>query len=260
MSAPTTLFMLEASTIKTGVMNRSTQYKKEGFAQETQTESYTHEENGIQIPEMEQSKRFPSLIHFLKAAVNTVTALLNQSEFIASETNNNNEPLIRMSKYTTDTTPIQVEVTSNRTFALVVDPAPLGRIVVWNARSPQVDFNLISSAAPSCFCLHGDGRFVLAGTESGSILLWDLLRIEKTKQSGVALVVQPLFSSDSLAKQNHRHPITAISVFGRPGASVVCALDNGSIATFWHLRNENTGACLVKAETVKLSAAYLPSF
>ena len=146
------LFSLDASTIKVGVANRGTQYKLERFADASQTDPVPMQSSGIQIPENEKSSsRFPSLIHFLRAASSTVAALLDQSQFAFEKTESS--PLSRMNKFTTETVPFQVEVTANRTYALLNDPAPLGRIAVWGARSQAIAYHLISSASPSCFAL-----------------------------------------------------------------------------------------------------------
>ncbi|KAH0790719.1 WD repeat-containing protein 60 isoform X1 [Histomonas meleagridis] len=258
MSPTTMIFSLETSQIKIGFSNRSTQYKLESFNDSTQTEPISYSENGIQIPEFESKPRFPSLIHFLKSASMTISTLLEQSQFQTSQSSNT--PLISIHKFTTDTVPLQVETTANRTFALISDPSPLGKIVVWNATSAQVSYNLISSASPSCFTLHNEGRFVISGTESGSLLLWDMHKIDVIKEKGTSLVIQPHFSTDSLYTKNHNYPITSITSFGNIGTSVVCALDKSSIVSFWYIQNESTDVCLVKAETVKISSGFLPSF
>ncbi|OHT05221.1 hypothetical protein TRFO_27168 [Tritrichomonas foetus] len=252
------LFSLEASPMKIGFSNRASQYKLDKFSQNIQTDQILHSESGIQIPELIDQKRFPSLIHFLKAATSTITALLDQSQF--GKARSEDKQLIRLSKYTTDTVPIFVEVTSNRTFALVSDPAPLGRIVVWSATSNQPAFYLIASASPSCFSIFKDGQLVIAGTESGSLLLWDLSRVEKTKQSGSGLVLQPQCSTDSYGKRNHRFPITSLSVFGTAGTIVVATLDISSVVIFWYLKINGNDYSFVKAETVKLSAGFLPAY
>ena len=281
-SPSTILFSLDASTIKLGYSSVKTQYKLDTFSQSIQTDSIQYSETGIQIPEVTSQPRFPSLIHFLKAATSTVTALLAQSEFgtVKSVTSPNSKKsqyesntLVRLSKYVTETAPESVRVTSSRTYALVSDPAPLGKILVWTATSSQNQpaYYLISSASPSCFAIHGsEGQIVVAGSNSGSLLVWDLSRVEKTKQSGTALVIQPQATTDSMGKKNHRFAIVAINVFTASGTTVVCALDESSLVTFWYLRSTLSSSILfsseknelsfVKAETVKLSAGYLPSF
>ena len=259
MSPTAILFSLDASTIKVGVANRGTQYKLERFADASQTDPIPVQSSGIQIPENERSSsRFPSLVHFLRAASSTVSALLDQSQFAFEKTEAS--PLSRMNKFTTETVPFQVEVTANRTYALLNDPAPLGRIAVWGARSQSISYHLISSASPSCFALYKDGRYVVAGTESGSILVWDISKTEKTKQSGVALILQPICSTDKQGNKNHRHAIVSVSVFGRSGAAVVAVLDASAVTSFWYIRNESTEMCLVKAEQVKLSTGFLPAY
>ncbi|KAK8866774.1 hypothetical protein M9Y10_009742 [Tritrichomonas musculus] len=281
-SPSTTLFSLDASTIKLGYSSVKTQYKLDTFNQTTQTDSISYSEAGIQIPEINSQPRFPSLIHFLKAATSTVTALLAQSEFgtvnsISSpnskKSQSDSNSLVRLSKYITETAPELVRVTSSRTYALVSDPAPLGKILVWTATSNQNQpaFYLISSASPSCFSVHGsEGQIVVAGTNSGSLLVWDLSRVEKTKQSGTALVIQPQATTDSMGSKNHRFAIVGINIFTASGTTVVCALDESSLVTFWYLRStisssitlssEKNELSFVKAETVKLSLGYLPSF
>ncbi|OHT02629.1 hypothetical protein TRFO_07053 [Tritrichomonas foetus] len=257
-SQSTMLFSLESSTIKVGFSTKSTQYKLDKFSQHSQTDQIYYAESGIQIPELVNQQRFPSLIHFLKAASLTMTALLSQSNFTTSKSED--KQLVRLNKYTTDTVPVFVQITSNRTYALICDPAPLGRIVVWTATSTQPAYHLIASASPSCFALYKDGQYVIAGTESGSLLLWDISRVEKTKQSGSALVVQPQCSTDSYGRKNHRCSIASISVFGASGTIVACTLDISSIITFWYVKISGNDYSFVKAETIKLSAGFLPAY
>jgi WD40 repeat protein len=194
----------------------------------------------------------------LRAASLTVNALLDSAQFGAAA--GEKAPLVRIGKFTTETAPLQVAVTATRTFALVSEPVRLGRIVIWTAQSQYVAYHLISCACPSCFVLHRDGRFVIAGTESGSVLLWDVARIETIKTDGASLVLPPQVATDCQAGHNQRQAIVAVTVFGRGGANVVCSLDNGSVVNFWYLRGENTDVALVKAETVKLSTGFLPTF
>jgi hypothetical protein len=92
------------------------------------------------------------------------------------------------------------------------------------------------------------------------LLVWDVLRTEQTKQEGIALVLLPVVTTDAQGSKNLRHPVASIAVFGRPGASVILALDASGVAVFWHLRGEAGDMTLVKAETVKLSAGFLPTF
>jgi hypothetical protein len=101
---------------------------------------------------------------------------------------------------------------------------------------------------------------VIAGTESGSILLWDVARIETIRTDGASLVLPPQIATDCQGSNNQRQTVVAVTVFGRGGADVICSLDSGSVVNFWYIRNENADLALVKAETVKLSTGFLPTF
>ncbi|OHT07273.1 hypothetical protein TRFO_24611 [Tritrichomonas foetus] len=258
-SSPTNIvFLLESNAIKIGFSNRSTQYKKDVFSEGCQTEEITVREAGIQIPEFSKTeKRFPSIMHFLKAATATVMTLLEEGEF--GGVSDDQSQFTRISKLLTESQPQKVLVTSTRTYALVGDPAPLGRILVWNALSTNLSYYLISSASPSCFDVAGS--LVIAGTETGSILIWDLQRIEKTKtsssQQGVALIVQPVYSTDALRTKNHRNPFVSIQVFSK---NVICASDNSGNTSFWYIRTEGANPELVKAEKIHISTAFVPTF
>jgi WD40 repeat protein len=157
--------------------------------------------------------------------------------------------------------PLQVEITPTRTYALVSDPAPNGKILIWSATATEVGYYLISSDSPSCFALYKDGRYVIAGTDSGALCLWDLQRQEKTKQIEGQLILQPICTTDQQGMKNHRNEIVSISVFGRTGSPVVSVLDCGACVSFWYLRNESTSdVSLVKAETVRLAQSFMPSY
>lgn len=279
-SPPSILFSLDASTIKVGFSSVKTQYKLDTFDQLVQTDDISYSESGIQIPEISTQSRFPSLLHFLKAATSTITTLLSQSQFGVSNANSAgskssqyDNTLNRLNKYITQSAPEYVKVTSSRTYALISDPAPLGKIHVWTATSSQNEpaFCLTSSSSPSCFSIFGnDGQIVVAGTNSGTLLAWDLARVEKTEQKGTALIIQPQASTDSMSTKNHRYPIIDINIINASGTTVVCALDASSLVTFWYLRStfsssishssEKNELSFVKAETVKLSAGYLPAY
>jgi hypothetical protein len=257
MTPISTLFSLDASTVKVGVSNRGTQYKLERFTETVQTDPFSTTDRGIQIPEPPKgTSRFPSLLHFLRASSATVSALLDESQFGLAP--GEKAALTRLNKFTTETVPLQVAVTSTRTYALVSDI--LARIVIWTARSQSIACHLISSDSPCCFCLYRDGRYVIAGTDSGSLLVWDVLRTESAKQDGIALILPPVITTDPQGPRNLRQPIASISVFGRAGAAVVLAVDASGIAGFWHIRNEASELSLVRAETVKISSGFLPTF
>jgi WD40 repeat protein len=269
MSPTSILFSLDARTIKVGVNNRRTQYKPDPLTDASQTDPLSFEEKSTQMPDAESGssekgvsggkKRFTSLIHFLKAASLTISALVDDSQFSGpSETEK--APLARLNKFTTETVPFQICIISTRSYALVSEPASFGRIIIWTAGSQLISYHLISAALPSCLPLHRDGKFVIAGTESGTLLLWDIFCTESTKQEGIALILHPVYATDSQRRSNHRQQIVAVSVFGKSGAKVVCSLDVSAIARFWYIRNETTEPSLIKAETVQLSSGFLPTF
>ena len=258
-SQTTMLFSLETSTIKLGFSNRSTQYKLDAYPQSVQTDQVFYSESGVQIPEFKVKPRFSSIDHFLRAAASTVMALLDQStEFHGGR--GEDRQLTRLNKYVTDTVPLYCQCTSSRTYALVSDPAPLGRIVVYTASSILPSYHLDSSAKASCFAIHKDGRYVVAGTESGTLLFWDLSRVEKTEIKGNSLVILPQASTDAMGQKNHRFPIVSVTMFRAVGTIVVCALDQVSNVSFWYVKINANDYSFVKAENVRLSTGVLPVF
>ncbi|EAY18589.1 hypothetical protein TVAG_462750 [Trichomonas vaginalis G3] len=257
LSPSSILFMLETSNIKTGVQSRGTQHQPSRFGLSTQTDPITFNTASAQFPDTEPNKQqYPSTIHFLKAAAATISALLDQAEF--SSTASDKQPLTRVSKFATKGVPLSVLTTKSRTVALVEESPGNRTLYVWNARSSTVNYQLVSPSTPTCFCIHDDARIIIAGTESGSILAWDLLKKAKPGQSET--VLQSVFTTNDIPSKNHQDSIAGISVFGRRGTNVVCALDGSAIASFWHIRTENDEFSLTKAETVNLAATYFPTF
>lgn len=257
MTPSSILFMLETSNIKTGVQSRGTQHQPSRFGLSTQTDPITFSTTSAQFPDIQPTKKqYPSTIHFLKAASATISALLDQAEF--TSTSESKQALSRVNKFATKGIPLSVATTKSRTVALVEESPGNKTIYVWNARSSTANYQLVSPSTPTCFCIHDDARVVIAGTESGSILAWDLLK--KTKSGQNETVLQPVFTTNDMPLKNHIDSIVGISVFGRRGTSVVCALDGSAVATFWHIRTENEEFTLFKAETVRLAPSYFPTF
>ena len=258
LSPSSILFMLEASNIKTGVQNRGTQHQPSRFGLATQTEPLNYKTNSGQIPDTEpHNRQFQSTVHFLKAASAAMCALLENAEFSAPAPAN--QALSKISKFSTKGIPLMVATTASRTVALVEEEEQ-GRktLYVWNAKSTTVNYQLVSPSNPSCFCLYEDGRYVIAGTDSGSIIIWDLLK--KDKNTRDESVLQPSFTTNDNPAKNHRDTIQGIAVFGRPGTFVVCALDGSAIATFWSIQHDSDGITLAKSQDLPLSRAYYPTF
>ena len=254
------LFMLETSNIKTGVQNRGTQHQPSRFGLATQTEPLNYKTGSGQIPDSEShGKQFQSTVHFLKAASNAICALLENAEFSAPAPAN--QALSKISKFATKGIPLAVGLTASRTVALVEEEDGARKtLYVWNARSSSVSYQLVSPSNPSCFCLHEDGRFVIAGTDSGSVVIWDLLRKKKNANFKDDSILQPSFTTNDQPHKNHRDCIQGIAVFGRPGTYVVCTLDGSAIASFWSIQHDSDGITLSKSQDLHLSASYYPTF
>lgn len=258
-NSPTSiLFRLDASNIKTGVQNRGTQHQPSRFGLATQTDQISFKENGCQAPDSQTHQcQYQSTIHFLKSASATMCALLENAEFSAPAPGN--QALSKISKFATKGIPMSVAITASRTVALVEEEEQ-GRttLYVWNARSTTVNYQLVSPSNPSCFCLHEDGRYVIAGTKSGSLIVWDLLKKEKSSRD--ENVLQPTFTSNDAPFKNHKDTIQGISVFGRPGTYVVCAIDGSSNASFWSIQRDSDGIALSKSQEIPLSPSFFPTF
>jgi len=251
------VFTLDSSNIKTGIVNRSTQYQINGFSTEIQTETLFHNSCGCQIPDSEiQGNRFPTMIHFLKAASQTISSLVEKSEF--SIPIGPNQALAKINSFITKNTPIQVEITSKKTYALIETPILEGQIMIWNGKLPDPTYFLQTSSLITKFCLFNEGNIIIGGSSSGSIVIWNIQKLGKeTEKSGT---ICHEFSTENLISKNHQSQIIGISSFGRRGMNVVCALDSSSIASFWYIRFDNDKVFLKKAETVNLSANYFPAF
>ena len=258
-NSPTSiLFRLDASNIKTGVQNRGTQNQPSRFSLATQTDQISFKESGGQMPDSQNHQRqYQSTIHFLKSASSAMCALLENAEFSAPAPAN--QALSKISKFATKGIPVSVATTASRTVALVEEEEQRRTtLYVWNARSTTVNYQLVSPSNPSCFCLHEDGRYVIAGTESGSLIVWDLMKKEKTSRD--ENVLQPTFTTNDSPFRNHKDRIQGISVFGKPGTFVVCAIDGSSNASFWSIHRDSDGIVLSKSQDIQLSQGFFPTF
>lgn len=239
---------LDVSNIKTGVANRGSQTKRDAYAESTQTEIISHDAKSTQIPEFAKENRFPSVIHFLKAATSTISALIEKNSELGAATIPDSERLSKVADVKLEHSPQRAIVDSGRIIVMVREAESLGKIQIFSIRERSLLYGLISSASPSCF--DAKGKYVIAGTSTGSILLWNLDRIEKVKSVGTALLIQPEFSTDLMGLKNHRFPIASIQLLER---KVICAVDSNSGVSFWYLKSDGLRASLVKAESLSVS-------
>ena len=254
MTQSSIIFMLESSNIKLGVANKSTQYQPNRFSTQIQTDPLFYLEKEVQNPSIDdKNKRFPSLLHFLKAASLTIHSIIENSQNSLIDTSN--QPLVKLFRYSVKSSPIQVEISSNKVYALLEEKLLEGQLIIWNSKSNDIITYLNTSAILSKFCLYKNGEIIISGTNSGSIVIFDL---NKLKNNNLSL--NPIFTTDHLITQNHKAPIIGISISEKTGMNILCTLDNSSIVSFWFIRNENDKITLSKGETIKLPSSYYPSF
>lgn len=262
MTPTSILFKIDADKFKRGYVNKDVQIKPHVFGVSTQTEySLSFLVKDVQVPDLDLlKKRFTSTLHFLKAASSTMNALLDLSEF--SSVSSSNQPLTKVNKFVIKNPSaiiLHVLTTATKTLALIEENdisknMTSSSIYVWNARGSEPSSVLVSCAKATCFCLMNDGRYVVAGSSSGSVLIWDLMKESETS-------IQPLFSTDQLYKQmdcNHSLPVIAISSFGKSGSNLICTLDDSATACFWYMREDKV--MLRPAGKVKLSVNLFPTF
>lgn len=228
---------LDPIVISRGKSSRGTQYRSNGFSEETQCSPIHYTEVGNQIPQPLIPKRFPSMVHFIRAASNSILSILDQAEFTSSKSSK--QPVTKIQKLPVTGTPVQVHLTKNSTAVLIES----GRILVWNAQSSENNACLVSTACVVCFAFLPDSNKIVGGCDSGCLAVWNVDYSVKN--------VQPFYQTDEKPLGNHKLPIVAVA----PVGAGVASLDQSGTVCFWSL---NDGK-LIRAEMIKITPSYSPA-